>query len=93
MKIFWQLLLQLVLIGLNAFFACAEIAVLSVNEARLAQLEEQGNKKARRLAKLTKDQVREIATIKMPDLNAASVEAAMSMVAGTARSMGITVED
>ena len=43
MKIFWQLLLQLVLIGLNAFFACAEIAVLSVNEARLAQLEEQGN--------------------------------------------------
>ena len=38
MKIFWQLLLQLVLIGLNAFFACAEIAVLSVNEARLAQL-------------------------------------------------------
>ena len=55
MKIFLQLLLQVVLIGLNAFFACAEIAVLSVNEARLAQLEEQGNKKARRLAKLTKD--------------------------------------
>ena len=55
MKIFLQLLLQIVLIGLNAFFACAEIAVLSVSEARLAQLEEQGNKKARRLAKLTKD--------------------------------------
>ncbi len=65
MKIFWQLLLQLVLIGLNAFFACAEIAVLSVNEARLAQLEEQGNKKARRLAKLTKDPARFLATIQV----------------------------
>ena len=40
---------------------------------------------------LTKDQVREIATTKMPDINAASIEAAMSMVAGTARSMGVTV--
>lgn len=38
------------------------------------------------------DQVREIATLKMPDLNANTVEAAMSMVAGTARSMGLTVE-
>lgn len=65
MKIFWQLLLQLVLIGLNAFFACAEIAVLSVNEARLAQLEEQGNKKARRLAKLTADPARFLATIQV----------------------------
>ena len=41
---------------------------------------------------LTKDQVREIATTKMPDINAASIEAAMSMVADTARSMGVTVE-
>ena len=46
-----------------------------------------------KVAKLTQAQVREIATTKMPDLNAASVEAAMSMVAGTARSMGITVEE
>lgn len=46
-----------------------------------------------KVAKLTKDQVRKIAEIKMPDLNAASVETAMSMVAGTARSMGVTVED
>ena len=46
-----------------------------------------------KVAKLTKDQVRQIAETKMPDLNAASIEAAMSMVAGTARSMGITVED
>ena len=45
-----------------------------------------------KVGKLTKEQVREIATTKMPDLNAASLEAAMSMVAGTARSMGVTVE-
>ena len=46
-----------------------------------------------KVGKLTQAQVREIATTKMPDLNAASVEAAMSMVAGTARSMGVTVEE
>lgn len=46
-----------------------------------------------KVAKITKDQLREIATTKMPDLNAASVEAAMSMVAGTARSMGVVVVD
>ena len=46
-----------------------------------------------KVAKLTKDQVRAIAEQKMPDLNAASLEAAMSMVAGTARSMGVTVEE
>ena len=45
-----------------------------------------------KVAKLTEAQVREIATTKMPDLNAASIEAAMSLVKGTARSMGITVE-
>ena len=46
-----------------------------------------------KVAKITKAQVREIAELKMPDLNAASVEAAMSMVAGTARSMGVDVID
>ncbi len=46
-----------------------------------------------KVAMLTKAQLREIATQKMPDLNAADVEAAMSMIAGTARSMGITVEE
>ena len=45
------------------------------------------------VATLTRAQVEEIAKTKMPDLNAASLEAAMSMVAGTARSMGVTVED
>ncbi len=46
-----------------------------------------------KVAKLTREQVRQIAETKMPDLNASSIETAMSMVAGTARSMGITVED
>ena len=46
-----------------------------------------------KVAKLTKDQVKQIAETKMPDLNAATIETAMSMIAGTARSMGITVEE
>ena len=46
-----------------------------------------------KVATITKDKLREIAEVKMPDLNAGSVEAAMSMMAGTARSMGIVVED
>ena len=46
-----------------------------------------------KVAKITKDQVKQIAETKMPDLNAGSLEAAMSMVAGTARSMGVTVEE
>ncbi|MBQ8746508.1 MAG: 50S ribosomal protein L11 [Clostridia bacterium] len=46
-----------------------------------------------KVAKITKEQVKQIAETKMPDLNAASLEAAMSMIAGTARSMGVTVEE
>ena len=46
-----------------------------------------------KVAKLTKAQVEEIAKVKMVDTNAASLEACMSMIAGTARSMGITVEE
>ena len=45
-----------------------------------------------KVAKITKDQVKEIAELKMPDLNAADLDAAMSMIAGTARSMGVVVE-
>ena len=45
-----------------------------------------------KVAKLTKDQVREIATTKLPDLNANDLEAAAKIVEGTARSMGVTVE-
>lgn len=46
-----------------------------------------------KVAKISKADLQKIAEIKMPDLNAASVEAAMRMIAGTARSMGVTVED
>ena len=46
-----------------------------------------------KVATITKDQVREIAELKMPDLNAASVEAAMSMIEGTCRSMGVKVAE
>lgn len=56
---------------------------------------ESGSAKPNRdkVAKITKAQVKEIAELKMPDLNAASIESAMSMIAGTARSMGVVVED
>ena len=46
-----------------------------------------------KVAKITTEQVRKIAETKMPDLNAANIDTAMSMIAGTARSMGVTVED
>ena len=52
-----------------------------------------GTPNKNKVATITKAQVREIAELKMPDLNAASVEAAMSMIAGTARSMRIVEED
>ena len=66
-------------------------AVLIKKELGLETASGEPNKK--KVGKLTKEQVEKIAKIKMPDLNAASLEAAMSMVAGTARSMGITVEE
>ena len=52
-----------------------------------------GKPNKEKVAKITKAQVREIAEQKMPDLNAASIETAMSMVEGTARSMGVVVVD
>lgn len=52
-----------------------------------------GEPNTNKVAKVTKDQVKQIAETKMKDLNAANVEAAMRMVEGTARSMGFTVED
>jgi len=52
-----------------------------------------GEPNKKKVAKISKDKVKEIATLKMPDLNAGSIEAAMSMVAGTARSMGFVVEE
>ena len=65
--------------------------VLIKKELNLQSASGRPNKE--KVGKLTQEQVKKIATIKMPDLNAASLEAAMSMVAGTARSMGITVEE
>ena len=52
-----------------------------------------GEPNTKKVGKITEAQVREIAETKMPDLNAANIESAMSMVKGTARSMGITVEE
>lgn len=61
---------------------------------RAAKVEKgSGEPNRTKVGKVTKAQIREIAEMKMPDLNASTIEAAMSMIAGTARSMGITVEE
>ena len=52
-----------------------------------------GEPNKKKVAKVGRDKVKEIAELKMPDLNAASLEAAMRMVEGTARSMGIDIVD
>ncbi len=67
------------------------VPVLIKKELNLDKASGEPNKT--KVGELTKEQVKKIAEIKMPDLNAASVEAAMEMVAGTARSMGITVAE
>ena len=67
------------------------MAVLITKAAKIEKGSGKPNKE--KVAKLSKVQVEEIAKQKMPDLNAATLEAAMSMVAGTARSMGVVVED
>ncbi|MBQ3393174.1 MAG: 50S ribosomal protein L11 [Lachnospiraceae bacterium] len=66
-------------------------AVLLKKAANLQKASGVPNKE--KVGSVTKDQIREIAEKKMPDLNAASLEAAMSMIEGTARSMGITVTE
>ena len=66
-------------------------AVLLKKAANLKSGSGEPNKS--KVATITRAQAQEIAELKMPDLNGASIEAAMSMIAGTARSMGITVED
>ncbi len=66
-------------------------AVLIKKELGLKAASGEPNKT--KVGQLTKEQVQKIAEIKMPDLNAGSLEAAMEMVAGTARSMGVTVEE
>jgi large subunit ribosomal protein L11 len=66
------------------------MATLIMERAKIEKGSGEPNKN--KVGKLTKSQVREIAEIKMPDLNATDVEAAMHTVEGTARSMGVTVE-
>ena len=66
-------------------------AVLIKKACNLQKASGEPNKN--KVAKISKDKIREIAEMKMPDLNAASIESAMSMIAGTARSMGVVVED
>ena len=63
--IVWQLVLQLVLIFLNAVFACAEIAVISLSDLRISQLAAAGNKKAVKLQKLTEQPAGFLATIQI----------------------------
>ena len=67
------------------------MAVLIKKAAKIEKASGKPNRE--KVAKITKAQVEEIAKQKMPDLNAASLEAAMSMVKGTARSMGVNVAD
>jgi large subunit ribosomal protein L11 len=65
----------------------------SVLLAKAAKVEKgSGEPNRNKVGTVTKSQVREIAEMKMPDLNANDLEAAMNMIAGTARSMGITIE-
>lgn len=66
-------------------------AVLIKKACNLETASGEPNKK--KVATITKEQIQKIAETKMPDLNAGSLEAAMSMIAGTARSMGVTVAD
>lgn len=65
MNIYWQILLQIILIALNAIFACAEIAVISFNENKLDQLILQNNKRALKLGDLTQQPARFLATIQV----------------------------
>ncbi len=64
-SIIFMLFLQVVLIALNAVFACAEIAVISVNDNKLNKMAAEGNKKAKRLQKLTKEPARFLSTIQI----------------------------
>ena len=71
--------------------ACADYAQLIKKACGIESASGTPNKT--KVAKITKEQIKKIAETKMPDLNAASIETAMSMIAGTARSMGVEVVD
>ena len=78
--------------GVNPMEFCKAFnaAVLLKREAGLAKASGEPNRN--KVGKVTRDQVRQIAELKMPDLNAANTENAMRMIEGTARSMGIEIE-
>ena len=62
---FWPIFLQIILIALNAIFASAEIAVVSMGETKIEKLAEEGNKKAKKLKKLTAQSSKFLATIQV----------------------------
>lgn len=64
-SIIFMILLQVVLIALNAIFACAEIAIISMNDNKLNKMAAEGNKKAKRLVKLTEEPARFLSTIQI----------------------------
>ena len=61
----WQLLLQLLLITVNAFFACAEIALISINKIKLEKMSSQGNRQAKHILSLTRQPAKFLATIQV----------------------------
>ena len=64
-SIIFMILLQVVLIALNAVFACAEIAIISMNDNKMNKMAGEGNKKAKRLVKLTQEPARFLSTIQI----------------------------
>ena len=78
----------------KSFSFITKVPPVAVLIKKTAKIEKGSGKPNRdKVAKITKEQVKAIAVQKMPDLNAASIEASMSIVAGTARSMGVVVVD
>ena len=63
--LFWQISVQIILIGLNAIFACTEIAVISMNDNKLEKMAVEGNKKAKRLFSLTSQPAKFLSTIQV----------------------------
>ena len=64
-SIIFMILLQVILIALNAVFACAEIAIISMNDTKMQKMASEGNKKAKRLVKLTQEPARFLSTIQI----------------------------
>ena len=74
-------------------FVCKTPPAAFLIKEKLGLMSGSGIPQLRKVGELTEDLLREIAEIKMPDLNAASLESAMSMIAGSARAMGVEVVD